>query len=121
MKKTVGEKIRRIRESKGFSRERVADELNITHGAYSKIERGESDPNTQRLEQIAKILKVNITDFFEDAALSFKEDSSKYGYATKTEVENLSRLVNSLVKEIEKLREELPKVKHTAGKTSKKV
>jgi len=119
VKKTVGEKIRRIRESKGFSRERVADELNITHGAYSKIERGESDPNTQRLEQIAKILKVSITDFFEDVASSFKEDLGKYGYATKTEVENLNKLVSSLVKEIEKLRDELPKVKHTAGKKGK--
>ncbi len=120
MKKAVGEKIRRIRESKGFSRDTVADEIGITHGAYSKIERGESDPNTQRLEQIAKILKVGISDFFEDASSWLKEDSGKYGYATKTEVENLSRLVNALVKEIEKLRSELTEVKHTSGKKSKK-
>ena len=120
MKKAVGEKIRRIRESKGFSRETVADEIGITHGAYSKIERGESDPNTQRLEQIAKILKVSVTDFFEDAATSFKEDSGKYGYATKTEVENLGKLVNTILKEIEKLRDELPKTKHPARKRSKK-
>jgi transcriptional regulator with XRE-family HTH domain len=119
VKKSVGEKIRRIRESKGFSRERVADELNITHGAYSKIERGESDPNTQRLEQIAKILKVSIIDFFEDVAV-FSEDSGKYGYATKAEVENISKLVSILVKEIEKLREELLKAKPATRKKNKK-
>ena len=118
MKKSVGYKIRRIRESKGFSRDTVADEIGITHGAYSKIERGESDPNTERLEQIAKILKVSISDFFEDSS-SFKEDTGKYGYATKTEVENLGKLVNSILKEIEKLREEMPGKKQAAGKKSK--
>jgi transcriptional regulator with XRE-family HTH domain len=120
VKKAVGEKIRRLRESKGLSRETVADDLGITHGAYSKIERGESDPNTQRLEQIANIFKVSITDFFEDASASFKEDSGKYGYATKVEVENLGKLVSILAKEIEKLREELPRNKQVAGKKGKK-
>jgi transcriptional regulator with XRE-family HTH domain len=120
VKKEVGEKIRRIRESKGLSRETVADDLGITHGAYSKIERGESDPNTERLEQVAKILKVDIKYFFEDANSSFKEDSGKYGYATKTEVENLGKLVSILAKEIEKLREELPGKKQSESKRGKK-
>jgi hypothetical protein len=52
--------------------------------------------------------------------LAFKEDSSKYDYATREEAENISRLLNSLAKEIEKMRGELAEVKHTAGKKGKK-
>jgi hypothetical protein len=49
-----------------------------------------------------------------------KENSSKYGYATKEEVENIGKLVAHLTKEIEKLREELPAKKRQYGKRDKK-
>src|SRR5439155_1245802 len=83
-------------------------------------ERGETDPNTNRLEQIAKIFKVNVVDFFEDSVPALKEDTGKYGYATREEMENLSKLVNSLAREIEKLRQELPTIKHNPVKRKKK-
>ena len=119
MKKTIGDRIRKIRENKDLTKENVADELGITHGAYSKIERGESDPNTSRLLQIAGILDVSVTDFFDDAVEAFRDNERKYGYASREAMENLSKLVHSLVKEIEKLRQELP-VKSASGSRKKK-
>lgn len=104
--KKVGDRIRKIRVSKDYSQENMADELKITTSAYSKIERGMTDANASRLIQIAKVLDVNVADFFSDPS-AFKEDTGKYGYATREEVENLGRLVSILAKEIEKLREEL--------------
>jgi transcriptional regulator with XRE-family HTH domain len=38
----------------------MAEELNITQGAYSLIENGKSKLDIQKLEQIAAILKVDI-------------------------------------------------------------
>lgn len=114
VKKKIGNRIRKIRESKDMKREHVADELGITHGAYSKIERGESDPNTNRLLQIAEILGVSVTDFFEDAVEAFRDDMSKYGYATREEIANLNSRFSELLKEFEKLRQEISGLKHNS-------
>jgi len=110
VKNKIGEKIRSIRNNKGLSQANVAHELNITPGAYAKIDRGETDAPTSRLLQIAQILEVHISAFFEGAPLIKENKNPNYGYASKTDVENLSLLVHSLIKEVEKLRSELPKV-----------
>jgi transcriptional regulator with XRE-family HTH domain len=95
--------------SKRLTQENIADEIGISHGAYAKIERGETDPNTSRLLEIAKVLKVDVTEFFEDNSANTKENKINYGFATKDEVESLAKVVHTLVKEIEKLRLDLPK------------
>jgi transcriptional regulator with XRE-family HTH domain len=108
VKNKIGERIRRIRSGKGLTLANVAHELDITTGAYAKIERGETDPSIGRLLQIAQILEVNIASFL-DEELAFNDGKPDYGYASKSDVENLSHLVNTLIKEMEKLRSELPK------------
>jgi transcriptional regulator with XRE-family HTH domain len=117
VKNNIGERIRRIRNGKGLTLANVAHELNITTSAYAKIERGETDPSIGRLSQIAQILEVNVITFFEEAM--FKDGTPDYGYASKADVENLSHLVNTLIKEIEKLRTELP-AKEEKNKKRKK-
>jgi transcriptional regulator with XRE-family HTH domain len=94
---------------KDFTQAGVAADLGITEGAYSKIERGETDANVSRLLQIAGVLEVNITDFFEEnAKISHaSEVENPYGYASKSEVEQLSKSIQSLLKEIEKMKVEL--------------
>ncbi|OOR90775.1 helix-turn-helix domain-containing protein [Moraxella bovis] len=58
----VFEKIKDIRETKGFTQEEIAHALKISPSGYSKIERGETRINIDRLQQIADILEVNIFD-----------------------------------------------------------
>ena len=90
----------------------------MTHGNYGKIERGEIEVGSAHLIQIAKVLKVNVGEFFDDHVPSFKENKNpNYGYASKADVENLSHLVHSLIKEVEKLRGEIHKA--PARKTAK--
>lgn len=110
MKSKIGERIRKIRSVKGLKQADVADEIGITPGAFAKIERGETDPNTERLGSIAKALKISIGELFEDKVVS-KDNLNPYGFATKDEVESLTRVVHSLALEIKKLREELPGAK----------
>jgi transcriptional regulator with XRE-family HTH domain len=114
---TIAERIRIIRVSKRLTQENVADEIGLTHGAYAKIERGETDPNTSRLMDIAKALKVDVTVFFEDSSVPLaKEHKVSYGYASRDEVEFLRQKVDhmgstmqSILKEMEKIRQEISK------------
>lgn len=58
----VHEKIRFMRESKGWSQEDMAVKLNMSVSGYSKIERGETKAYIPKLEQIAEALEVNLME-----------------------------------------------------------
>lgn len=91
----IGNKIRIFRELKGYTQENMADMLKMTVNGYAKIERGESDVNTTKLEQIAKTLGVqaeDITNF--DAKLIF------HNHTNNKEVYNASYFYNTEQKEL---------------------
>lgn len=54
----LGDKIRKIRKMKDLSQENIAEALNISHTAFAKIERGETNPSQLRIEQIANALEI---------------------------------------------------------------
>lgn len=62
MSKQIGEKIRQIRELKGFSQEYIAQELGITQRAFSKIERNEVKIDWNKIEKLALIFEMEPTD-----------------------------------------------------------
>lgn len=114
MSKKVGEKIRQIRVIKGLSQDNVADEIGMSPGNYGKIERGEIDVNSTHLMEIAKALKVNVSDLFDEKSKNyFKENRTDYGYVTREDFITLVNSVNSLAKEMEKLREDIYRKKTT--------
>ncbi len=69
----IGEKIKKIRELRNFTRKYVAGELMVSNTTYGKIERDEIDLTIKRLAQIAKVLNVSICtiiDFDENKIFS---------------------------------------------------
>ncbi len=62
---TVHEKIRFLRQLRGWSQEDMAGKLNMSPNGYGSIERGETDVNLSRLEQIALIFEVRLSELFE--------------------------------------------------------
>lgn len=60
----ISSKIKKIRELKGLSQEYMAENLNISQSAYSKIERSDKSLNIDRLKTISDILKVDAIEFF---------------------------------------------------------
>lgn len=58
----IGHKIRKVREFKGLSQEYMAQKLNISQRAYSKMERGETKIDFERIEDVSKILEVDPMD-----------------------------------------------------------
>ena len=69
----IGRKISRIRELRGMKQEALAEALNISQQAVSKIEQSEEIEDI-KLEQIAKALEVSpetIKNFSEDLAINY--------------------------------------------------
>lgn len=58
----IGHKIKKIRELKNFTQEEMASKLNITQSNYSKMERDEIDINMSRLEDISKVLQIDLNE-----------------------------------------------------------
>lgn len=66
MDKIIGERIRKQRAFTGLSQENVAEELGMSTGNYGKLERGEITISVNHLFAIAKVFKIQPTDFFQE-------------------------------------------------------
>ena len=56
------EKICLLRKIKGWSQEEMADKLQMSVHGYANIERGETDVQLSRLEQLSQVLGVELQD-----------------------------------------------------------
>ena len=67
MANKVSNNIRKIRQKKGISQDRLSKEANLALNTIVKIETGESpNPTVETLEKIAKALGVSVADLFKD-------------------------------------------------------
>ena len=104
--KSVGKNIRTIRHQRGWSQEDVANRLGISIPAFSKIETGVTDINLSRLEQIANIYEVNVTNLLSLETEEAEPQVSNLNVAQKkildreAEIANLQRKVILLYEEL---------------------
>jgi transcriptional regulator with XRE-family HTH domain len=102
----IGQRIRKLRVKKKLTQEDIANIVELTPGAYAKIERGETDPSITRLYQIAAILKVDILALLNDEAPKnkiLKEDST----FSLPDVDKLLTQMDLMKKDLIKLKSEL--------------
>jgi len=59
-----GNNLKRLRQDKGFSQERLANELGIEISQISRIERGILNTAVSTAYEISKILDVEVSDLF---------------------------------------------------------
>lgn len=118
MKESIGYRIRKLREQKDYTQDNMGAELGITAGAYAKIERGETDPSAKRLLQIAEILDVEVSYFFQKPGTEqhLLDKKTNYGPASQQDLEQLGTLIESLRRDIEKIRTELSALKKAKTK-----
>ena len=62
----VNEKIRIMREVRNWTQEEMAEKLGMSHNGYAKIERGEPKLYLEKLNQIAQIFNINLSDLVSD-------------------------------------------------------
>lgn len=75
------EKIRLIRQFKGWSQEETANYLEMSASAYGSIERGETDVNYSRLQQISRVFGMDVADLItlgEHTAFNFIGENNHY-------------------------------------------
>jgi len=104
----VHENIRAKRRSKGLTQEEMADKLTMSVNGYGDIERGLSDIKLSRLEQIAELLDVELSELFEDGG----NNTLNLLGTNNTGTVNLYRgTINTLSPEFSELKLELEKQK----------
>ena len=60
MEAKLNTRIRKARELKAYSQALVSEKLGITQKAYSKLERGETKLNWDKLNQLSEIFEIDI-------------------------------------------------------------
>jgi transcriptional regulator with XRE-family HTH domain len=74
----IGSKVRKLRDLKGMKQEELASMLGITPGALSNIENDKCDSTLGRIEEIADIFGVNVTELFDDSRHQFTFNAPNY-------------------------------------------
>lgn len=62
--KSIGDKVRALREKKGLSQDKLSIEADIPKNQIGRIERYEINTTVLTLSKIAKVLGVEVKDFF---------------------------------------------------------
>ena len=109
--------IRKIREIRGYTREYMAGELNMTVSGYSKIERGEVDMSISKFFRLAEVLKVDMMQLFymemteliqprpqkeqhglsmDDETLRLYGNQQKYISLLEREIERLNQIIENV-------------------------
>jgi len=111
--KDFAARIRKIRNAKDYSQEYVSMQLGITMSAYSKIERGITDPSLSRMIQIAAILEFELADFFQvrnsSETPNWEEESKfqEYGFVTRKEFAEYVKVVSELQAKLNEIQNKL--------------
>jgi len=74
-----GNKIRTIREARGYSQEYVAAKLKIAQNTYSKLETNQTKLTTAALEKIAEVLEVSINDLLSEEPIVLNFNGTNHG------------------------------------------
>lgn len=113
----IGDNVKKFRELKGFTREQMADYLNLSVSAYGNIERNKTDLTISRIQQIAEILEVDMGQIMNfDASQVFNIAHNEVIQGSNSKVENHNhpdeykeKYIQMLEKENERLRNILEK------------
>jgi transcriptional regulator with XRE-family HTH domain len=102
-----------LREGIGFSQEYVANKLNITQQAYSKLEKNPDTTTLERLRKLSEILGVNVNSIVGDDDMYIQQNFHQQGGNASTvmyitgladrEREALVQQISSLQKQIDLL------------------
>ena len=77
---SIGENIRRLREEKGFTQERIANELNVSFQAVSSWERDEYKPDLDNLLKLTKIFDVSLSVLVDEQRKVFETHDAIYNW-----------------------------------------
>ncbi len=63
---TIGDRIRKLREDKNISQEKIALELELTQSNYGRLEKDDRRLTVPKLIKISEVLQVSISSLFNE-------------------------------------------------------
>ena len=88
--KNIGDNIKKFRELKNITREKMATDLDMSLSNYSKIERNEIDLTISRVQKIAQVLSVDISQILNfDASQIFNVSNNHLVQGLGAKAENM--------------------------------
>ncbi len=125
----LANKIRKIREVKGYSQEYMALKLELSQRAYSRMEKGETKLSWERIKDISTVLEIDPVELVSadgSISINFCNNSNNHGrvetlnYNTDNEMkEKLLEEVDFLKQKIDELMEQNSKLISLLGAGSK--
>lgn len=103
MELKLGRKIKKLRELRNYSQDYMASQLGLSQSAYSNIETNDAGLNTDRLEKIANLLEITVSDIenFDDRMIfnvhvqNNTDHSKNYGYIN-SQTNNLDEKIHEI-------------------------
>ena len=86
----LGKNIKQYRELKNITQEHMATCLDISQPTYEKIESGQITPKIERLQQISRILEVDLSTLLNTSnnlTFNFQKEAYYSGYINNQHVE----------------------------------
>lgn len=105
MKANIGDKIRKVRELKGFTQDFMAGKLEMSQRAYSKIENNDIKLDWGRIEDISKILEIepfDLVSFDDNLVFNNCSQSGKANVIHNNFPEELKKSYEDRVNHLEK-------------------
>lgn len=78
-----GRRLRRLRLSRDITQERFAESIGISITFLGLIERGVNAPSFETIEQIAKVLKLPVSELFTFAGYEKTDEGERKARATR--------------------------------------
>lgn len=114
----IGAYISKLRKDDDLTQLELSDQLNVSHQAVSKWERGDSFPDIGTLLRVAKIFGITVDDILSAGEALENREHQHIGKIVEEFVENrleqVAEMVNNGVAEVEELIEVAPLVKASA-------
>ena len=115
--KEVAQKIRKMREFKGFSQDYLASQLSLSQRQYQRVESGAQDIGITRLEEICKVLEVAPTEILGIDEKYVIENCTNSGFGHGFTINNLpEQLIAQYQGQIQQLKEEVAFLRGLVGK-----
>ncbi len=75
----IAKKIKLWRQARGLTKTQLGEKLSITYSQIMKYENASNKISASRLYELAKVLSVDVSDFFVDVSSDLHEESETEG------------------------------------------
>ena len=100
---TIGERIRKLRETKNISQEKMAIELFLTQSNYGRLEKDDKRLTVPKLQKIVEILEVSISQLFGEQTSKIIHQNNN----EKAEAYNVDTIIHADKEHINTLKDEI--------------